>query len=173
MRGSLLVVAIAEASSVSDIRVGQELALRRRRRGAGRGDGAVDQRGNLVVDGIERIGFEQCRLADPEAENLQTVALLAQFSDLVLAAIELGVAGMVAVEAAGIDLDRAGAAARAGAFDRLARRLVNGEEIVAADLDRGQPETGGAARGGMAAHRLIDPGPLAHLVVPETRERRH
>src|SRR5439155_8151158 len=161
----------ATASSVTDIHVGQQLAFGRRRRGAGRGDGALDQLGDLVVDAIERIGFEQCRFADPETENLQTVALLAQFSDLVLAAIELGVARMVAVEAAGIDLDRAGAAACAGALDGLARRLVDGEEIIAADLDRGQAEAGGAAGDVMAADRVIDAGALAVLVVLEYENR--
>src|SRR5439155_498018 len=100
----------------------RELRFREVHRRASAVRTGIDQRGDLVVDGIERIGFEQCRLADPEAENLQAVALLAQFSDFVLAAIELGVARMVAVEAAGIDLDRAGAAACAGALDGLARR---------------------------------------------------
>ena len=76
---------------------------------------------------------------------LQAVAVLAQALDLVLAAIELRVARMVAVEAAGIDLDRAGSAAAAGALDRLARGLVHREEIVAVDLDRRQAEPAGAA----------------------------
>src|SRR5207245_2835342 len=89
-----------------------------------------------------------------------------------LAAVELRVAGMMAVEAAGIDLDRAGSAAGTGALDRLARRLVHGEEIVAIDLDRRHAEAGGAAGDVMAADRVADAGALAVLVVLEHKDRR-
>src|SRR5439155_22869745 len=92
----------------------------------------------------ELCNLEQTRLAYTAAEVLETIALLAQPSDLVLGAIELGVARVVAVKAAGVDLDRAGAAAAAGALDGLARRLVHRKEIVAADLDGGQAEADGA-----------------------------
>ena len=67
---------------------------------------------------------------------LQAVALVAQASDLVLAAIELGVARVMTVKAAGIDLDRRGSAAGAGALDGAARRFVHSEEIVARHRDR-------------------------------------
>ena len=103
---------------------------------------------------------------------LQAVALLAQSPDLVLAAIELRVARVVAVKAAGIDLDGARAATGAGALDRLARRLVHREEIVAVDLDRGQAETGRASGDVMAADGVVDPGAFAVLVVLEHEDRR-
>src|SRR6185312_16691417 len=77
------------------------------------------------------------------------------------------VAGVVAVEAAGIDLDRARAAAAPRAFDRLARGLVHGEEIVAVDLDRGQPEPAGAAGNVAAAAMVRESGTFAVLVVLE------
>ena len=126
--------------SVRDVDVGQQIGVGGWRGGARGFDRAFDQRRHLGVDRVELGRFEQGRLADPAAEMLQAVALLAQPPDFVLAAVELRVARMVAIEAAGVDLDGARTAAGAGAFDRLARRLVDREEIVAADLDRGQAE---------------------------------
>src|SRR5260221_7026638 len=104
---------------VRHIHIGEERALGRRRGGAGGFDGAVDQGRDLALDLVELGAVEQGRLGDPRAENPQAIALLAQALDLVLAAVELRVARMVTVEAAGIDFDRRGAAARAGAFDGL------------------------------------------------------
>src|SRR3984957_4939074 len=98
---------------------------------------------------------------------LQAIALLAQLLDLVLAAVELGVARMMAVEAAGIDLDRRRAAACAGALDSLTRGFMHLEEIVAVDLDRGQAEPGRAAGDVAAADRVAKAGALAVLVVLE------
>src|SRR6266851_10233020 len=95
----------------------------------------------------------------------EAITLVAQPLHLVLAAIELRVARMVAIEAAGIDLDCRGAAARAGALDRLAGGLVDGKEIVAVDLDRRQAKATGAAGDVLAADRVGDPGALAVLVV--------
>src|SRR6266702_1749190 len=106
---------------------------------------------------VERIHFEERRLADAAAEMKEAIALVAQLLDFILAAIELRVARMVAVEAAGIDLDRRGTAARTGAFDRLAGGLVDGKEIVAVDLDRREAEAAGSAGDVMAADRVGDP----------------
>src|ERR1700720_2705946 len=103
----------------------------------------VDQRRDLALDRVERRCFEQPRLADAAAEVLEAVALLAQVSNFVLGAIKLRVARVVAVEPAGVDLDRAWSATGSGALDGFARRLVHLEEIVAADLDAGKAETGG------------------------------
>src|SRR5580704_9330052 len=72
--------------------VGQELRRVGRRSGAGARDGAVDQRGYLGVDRVQRVGFEQRCLADAGAKMLQAVAVLAQDLDLVFAAIELRIA---------------------------------------------------------------------------------
>src|SRR5207237_6989018 len=104
-----------------------------------------DQRCDLALPLVERTGVEQRRLGDPLAKNPQAIALLAQTLDLVLAAVKLRVARMVAVEAAGIDLDRAGPAAGTAALDGFARRLVHGEEIIAIDLDGRHAEAGGSA----------------------------
>ena len=68
---------------------------------------------------------------------LQAVPLVAQSSDLVLAAIELSVARMVAIKAASIDFDRTGSTTGAGALNRLARGFVHREKIVAADFEGG------------------------------------
>ena len=76
----------------------------------------VDQGGNLALDRIECCRIEQPCLADAAAEMFQAIALLAQAPDLVLAAIELRVARVGAVETAGVDLDRARSLAGAGAF---------------------------------------------------------
>src|SRR5712671_5417729 len=95
----------------------------------------VDQRGDLALDTVELRPVEQSGLADPAAEMLQAIAVFAQAAHFVFGAIELRIARVVAVEAAGVDLDRAWPAAGAGALDRLARRLMHGKEIVAADLD--------------------------------------
>src|SRR5262249_60635544 len=94
---------------------------------------AVDQCRDLVFDTVELAAIEQGRLGDAGAENPEAIALFTQMLDLVLAAIELRVARMMAEEAAGIDLDRAGAAASPGALDGVARRLMHGKEIVAID----------------------------------------
>src|SRR5271170_7079305 len=79
---------------------------------------------------------------------------------------------MVAVKAAGIDLDRRGAAARTGALDRLACRLVHFEEIIAIDLDRTQAETARASGDVMAANGVSEASALAVLVVFEDKDRR-
>ena len=97
----------------------------------------VDQRGDLALDTVELRPVEQPGLADPAAEMLEAIAVFPQTAHFVLGAIELRIARVMAVEAAGVDLDRARPAAGAGALDRLARRLVHFEEIVAAHLDAG------------------------------------
>src|SRR5271166_4065204 len=132
----------------------------------------VDQRGDFAFDMVELCPVEQPGLADPPAEMLQAIAVFAQAAHLVLAAVELRVARVVAVEAAGIDLDRAGAAAGASAFNRLARRLVHLEEIVAVDLDGGQSETGGAPGDVAAPDGVFEGGAFAVLVVLEHEDRR-
>src|SRR5205823_553267 len=92
--------------------------------------------------------------------------------DLVLATVELRVARVVPVEAAGVDLDRTRSAAGAGTLDRLTRGFVHRKEIVATDLDRRQPETGRTAGDVTAADGVADPGAFAILVVLEHKDRR-
>src|SRR5271165_2600701 len=133
---------------------------------------AVDQGRDLGIDGVECRHLEQRRLADPTAEMLQAVALLAQSPDFVLAAIELRVARMVAVKAAGIDLDRAGSAAGTGALDRLTRGFVHRKEIVATDLDSRQAEPGRTSGDVTAADGIAYSGAFAVLVVLEHKDRR-
>src|SRR6516162_6421451 len=116
--------------------------------------------------------LEQPRLADTAPEVFEAITLLAQAPDLVFAAIELRVAGMVAVEPAGVDLDGTGALTGAGALYGFARRFMHFEEIVAADLDGGQPEPAGAASDVAAADRVFEGGTLAILVVLEDEDRR-
>src|SRR5580704_5945516 len=132
----------------------------------------VDQSGDLALDPVELCPIEQPGLADTAAELLQAVAFFAQPPDFILATVELGVARVVAVEAAGIDLDCAGAAARAGALDRLARGLVHPEEIVAADFDGGQSEAGSTAGDVAAADGVFEGGAFSVLVVLEHEDRR-
>src|SRR5207245_2089764 len=95
------------------------------------------------------------------------IALFAQAAHFILTAVELRVARVVTVEAAGVDLDRAGAPAGAGALDRFARRLVHREEIVAADLDGGQSEPRRATGDVAAADRILMRGAFTILVVLE------
>src|SRR5262249_60591658 len=134
----------SRAPSVRDIDVAQQRIRLGRRRRARQLDGTVDQRGDLALDAIEGCRLEQPGLTDAPPEVFEAIAPLTQPPDLVLASIELRVARMVAVEPASVDLDRARPAATPGALDRLARRLVNGKEIVAAHLDRARSEPGGA-----------------------------
>src|ERR1035438_790525 len=103
---------------------------------------------------------------------LEAVTLLAQPAHLVLAAIELRVAGMVAVEPAGIDLDGARSAAAAGALDGFARGLVDGEEIVAIDLGGRHAEARRAPGDVAAADRIGGRGIFAVAVVFEHEDRR-
>src|SRR6202011_3672520 len=65
-----------------------------------------------------------------------------------------------------------GAAPRPGALASLAGGVVDGEEIVAVDLDRRQAEATRPAGDVMAADRVGDPGALAVLVVLEHEDRR-
>src|SRR5689334_20448765 len=116
--------------------------------------------------------IEQPRLADTAPEVFEAIALLAQAPDLVLAAIELRVAGMVAVEPAGVDLDRTGALTGAGALDGFARRFMYFEEIVAADLDGGQPKASRPSGDIAAADRVLERRAFAVLVVLEDENRR-
>src|SRR6185312_1562211 len=139
---------------IRHVNVGQQRRRVGQRRRAGRGNGAVDQVGDLVVHRVEFAGLEQRRLPHAAAEMLEAVTVLAQLPHLVLAAIELRVARVMAIEAAGIDLDRAGPATVARALHRLARRLVHGEEIVAIDLHRGQAKAGSATGNVAAADRI-------------------
>src|SRR5437588_821925 len=127
----------------------------------------VDQCGDLALDAVELCPVEKPGFADPAAEMLQAIAVFAQTAHFVLAAIKLRVARVVAVEAASVDLDRAGAAAAAGTLYGLARRLVHFEEIVAVDLDGGQSETGGTAGDIAAADGVFEGGAFAVLVVLE------
>ena len=78
----------------------------------------------------------------------------------------------MAVKAAAIDLDCAGAAAGTGALDGFAGRFVHGKEFIARDLDGRQAEACGAAGDVMAADRVTDAGALAILVVLEHKDRR-
>ena len=74
------------------------------------------------------------------------VALLAQPFDLILAAVELRVARMVAVEAAGIDLDDRRAAAGAGGADATGKRAAD-RRIRVVLIDSGYRPMTGRARG--------------------------
>jgi hypothetical protein len=132
----------------------------------------VDQCGNFALDTVELCPVEQPGLADPAAEMLEAIAVFPQTAHFVLGAIELRIARVMAVEAAGVDLDCARPAARPGALDRLARRLMHLEEIVAVDLDCGQSETGGAPRDVAAADGILERGAFAVLVVLEHKDRR-
>src|SRR5215468_615777 len=154
-------------SSVRYINVGQEIRFAGRAGLTRRFNCAVDQGGDLGIDRVERRHVEQCRLADAPAEMLQAVTLVAQSPHLVLAAIELGVARVVAVKAAGVDLDGARSAAGASAFDRLPCRVVYGKEVVAIDLDGRQAEPGRSSGDVMAADGVADAGAFPVLVVLE------
>src|SRR5207248_10584834 len=70
-------------SSIRDVDIGQQRALRRRCGGTCGFDGAVDQRGDFTFDAVEFAPVEQCRFGDPRAENSQAIAPVAQTLDLI------------------------------------------------------------------------------------------
>ena len=84
---------------------------------------------------VELGGLEQRRLDHPLAEDLQGIHRRPQLGHLVGAAIGHGIALEMPEVAVELDVDQAGAAALAGALDHLAGHLVDGEEVVAVDLD--------------------------------------
>jgi len=79
--------------------------------------------------------------------------------------IELGVAQVMALKAAGIDLDGAGSATCVSALDCFARRLGHCEEIVVAD----QAEPRRAFGDVMASDVVVDPVPSQYWLFSNTK----
>src|SRR5436190_3586284 len=126
-------LAIVLLRSIGFVDVGQQRLRLRIGSRLGLGNRALDEVLRLGVDLVELRRLEQPGLAHPSPEEGQAVLLVAQLLDLVLAAIGLGVALEMAVIAVELELQQRRAVAVAGPLDRLLRRLVHGEEIMAVD----------------------------------------
>src|SRR6516164_4676457 len=144
--------AMASLRSVADVDVGEQVGFGRRR-GRLRGvHGLVDRGRDLGVHLVE-IGLrELAGLGHPGGEALQAVQLGPRAGDLV-GPVGLLVALEVAEVAGELHLDERRAAAAAGAGDRLAGRLVHGEEVEAVDDHARHAEPGRAVGDVVAGHR--------------------
>src|ERR1051326_900135 len=111
--------------------------------------------------------FQQARFGDAAAEVLEAIAFVTQFPHFVLAAVELRVAGMMAIEAARIDLDSARSAAVAGAFDGFPRDFMHAEEIIAAAFGGWHAEARRAAGDIVAADSVGRAGIFSIAIVLE------
>src|SRR5262249_51140719 len=157
-----MVRAMAGLLSVADVDVGEQIGLGRLRGRLRLVDRPVDRGCDLGVGGVEVGLGELAGLGHPGGEPLQAVQLGPRVLDLA-GPVGLLVALEMAEVAGELHLQQRRAAARAGAGDRLARRLVHGEEVEAVDDDARHAEPGGPGGDGVAGHR---PGTGCGSAVP-------
>src|SRR5436309_3461946 len=132
------------APLVGHVDVGLDLGGRRVGPVLGLRDGLVDEPADVLVDALEVLGVEDPGVGDALHERREAVAGAPDLLHLAGAAVGLLVALEVAVVAQRLALQQRRAAARAGARDRLARRLVHGEEVEAVHDDAREAEAVGA-----------------------------
>src|SRR5258707_2420795 len=134
---------MASLQSVPDVDVGEQICLGRQGSSLRLVDGLVDHGRDLGVGSVEFGSAELAGLDHPGSELLQAVQLSPCALDLA-GAVGLLVALEVAEVTGELHLKERRAAAVTGAGYRLARRLVDGEEVEAVDDDPRHAESGRA-----------------------------
>src|SRR5215207_10155429 len=129
--GTPLAVAAAVGGSVRDVDVAEQVGRLRVGGRLGLGHGVVDQGLHLLVDAAKVGLVNQVGAGDPAGELLEAVAGAAQLLDLAGSPVGLLIALEVAVVTVDLALQQGGPAAAPGTGDRLAGRLVHGEEVMA------------------------------------------
>src|SRR5437867_4306719 len=100
---------------------------------------AANRLGNLVVDPLLEPLFEKVPLLQIRAEAGERVLLLPHRDFRLAPVLGRVVGGRVHAQAIGHALDQGRTVAGASTLDRLARRGVDREDVVAVDLDAGEP----------------------------------